>query len=114
MAIDSRPRLAILVFLTVLSAGKLAAQDWENIQIHGFATQGFLFSSQNNYLSMKSSEGSLQWTDGAISVTDSVTDKLRVGIQVHMYQLGQFGGPGIQVDWASGDYKPGKRASGSR
>jgi hypothetical protein len=54
---------------------------------------------------MQTSSGSLQWTDGAISVTDSVTDNLRIGIQLHMYQLGQLGGPNLQVDWASGDYR---------
>jgi hypothetical protein len=91
--------------LMCLGAAALRAQDLENIQIHGFATQGFLFSSNNNYLGMQSSAGSLRWTEGAVSVTDSVTDNLRVGIQLHAYQMGQFGGPNILVDWASGDYK---------
>jgi hypothetical protein len=83
----------------------LCAQDLAGIEIHGFATQGFLFSSHNNFLSMKSSSGSLQWTDGAVNVSDSLGENLRIGIQLHMYQLGQFGGPNIQVDWASGDYR---------
>jgi hypothetical protein len=83
----------------------LQAQSLEGIEIHGFVTQGFLFSSHNNYLTMQSSAGSLAWTDGAVSVSDSLTDKLRVGIQLHMYQLGQLGGPNLQVDWASGDYR---------
>jgi hypothetical protein len=73
------------------------AQDWNSVQIHGFATQGFLFSTNNNYLSMKSSSGSPLWTEGAISVTDPVTDKLRVGIQVYMHQMGNFGGPNVVV-----------------
>jgi hypothetical protein len=81
------------------------AQDLSGIEIHGFATQGVLYSTHNNYLTMQTSSGSLQWTHGAISVTDSVTDNLRVGIQLHMYQLGQLGGPNIMVDWASGDYR---------
>ena len=98
-------RRTVLLFVTCLCAVRLASQDLENLQIHGFATQGFLFSSNNNYLTMKSSSGSLQWTEGAISVTDAVTDKLRVGIQLHMYQMGNFGGPNVVVDWASGDYK---------
>jgi hypothetical protein len=34
---------------------------------------------------MQSSSGSLQWTDGAVSFTDSLTASLRVGIQLHMY-----------------------------
>jgi hypothetical protein len=96
--------LQALLFLSICT-GNLLAQDLEGIQIHGFATQGFLFSSANNYLSMKSSGGSLAWTDGAVSVIDSLSPNLRVGIQLHMYQLGDLGGPNIQVDWASGDYK---------
>src|SRR6266567_3679541 len=98
-------RRTVLPLLVCMCTIRLLAQDLENIQIHGFATQGFLFSSNNNYLSMKSSIGSLQWTEGAISGSDPVTDNLRVGIQLHMYQMGDFGGPNIQVDWASGDYK---------
>lgn len=94
-----------LFLLVCIFTGSLRAQDLAGIDIHGFATQGFLFGSHNNYLTMQSSSGSLQWTDGAISVTDSLTDNLRVGIQLHMYQLGQLGGPNIQVDWASGDYR---------
>jgi hypothetical protein len=98
-------RRTIPLTLLCLYALSLQAQDLENIQIHGFATQGFLFSSTNNYLSMNSSSGSAQWTEGAISVSDPVTDNLRVGMQLHMYQLGQFGGSNVQVDWASGDYR---------
>jgi hypothetical protein len=94
-----------LYILVCTFASAVYAQDLAGIEIHGFATQGFLFSSHNNYLSMKSSEGSLQWTDGAVSFTDSLTDSLRVGIQLHMYQLGDLGGSNIQVDWASGDYR---------
>jgi hypothetical protein len=97
-------RFVALLFVFAC-AGTLFAQDLSNIQIHGFATQGFLYSSTNNYLSTNSSSGSLGWTDGAVSVSDALSDKLRVGIQLHMYQLGEFGGPNIQVDWAAGDYK---------
>ena len=93
---------AVLILLLPLI---VSAQDLDNLQIHGFATQGFLFSSQNNYLTMKSSSGSVQWTEGAVNVSDAVNDKLRVGIQLHMYHVGEFGGPNILVDWASGDYQ---------
>jgi hypothetical protein len=98
-----------LVLLACLYAGYLSGQDLAGIEIHGFVTQGFLYSSHNNYLTMQSSSGSLQWTDGAVSITDSVTSNLRIGIQLHMYQLGQLGGPNVQVDWASGDYKVNDR-----
>jgi hypothetical protein len=96
------PRLTLLVLIACLCPVRLSAQ---TLEIHGFVTQGFVYSSHNNYLTMQTSNGSLQWTDGAISVSDSLTDKLRVGIQLRMYQLGQLGGPNLQIDWASGDYR---------
>jgi hypothetical protein len=99
-----RRRLPLLL-LVCLCASTVWAQDLAGIEVHGFVTQGFLYSSRNNYLSMQSSEGSPQWTDGAVSISDSLTDKLRAGIQLHMYQLGQLGGDNIQIDWASGDYR---------
>ena len=106
MATLFRLRFVPLLFLIYLGVESGQAQDWnENLQIHGYASQGFLFSSKNNYLTTRSSQGSLQWTDGVISVTDSVTDKLRVGMQFHMYQLGQLGGSQVELDWASGDYR---------
>jgi hypothetical protein len=94
-----------LLLLVCVYASSLCAQDLADIDIHGFVTQGFLYSSHNNYLTMQSSSGSLQWTGGAISFADSLTGNLRVGIQLHMHQLGQLGGSNVQVDWASGDYR---------
>lgn len=94
-----------LVLCCCFFAAQAFAQDLSGFQFHGFVTQGFLFSTHNNYLTMQSSSGSLQWTDGAVSISDSVSDSLRIGIQLHMYQLGQLGGPNIQIDWASGDYQ---------
>lgn len=94
--------MCLLLFLWPIG---LHAQDLAGIEIHGFVNQGFLYSSHNNYLTTHSSSGSLQWTEGAISFSDSLTNSLRVGIQLRMYQLGQLGGPNVQVDWASADYR---------
>lgn len=103
-------RRSLLILLVFLYASTMFAQELGNIQIHGFAAQGFLYSSNNNYLSTNSSSGSFAWTDGAISVSDPVSDNLRVGLQAHIYQLGQFGGPSLTVDWASGDYRASDQA----
>ncbi len=97
--------LALSLACILLCGGELWAQDLEHLQIHGFATQGFLFSTNNNYMTMHSSSGSLQWTEGAVNFSDSISDKMRVGIQLHMYQMGQIGGPEVLVDWVSADYK---------
>lgn len=78
------PRRGMLTWVICLCAIGSAAQDLENLQIHGFATKSFLFSTNNNYLTMKSSDGTLQWTEGAVSVSDAETEKLRFGIQLHI------------------------------
>ena len=99
-------RVLLVICICVCGCGSsLFAQDFHGLKIHGFATQGVLYSSNNNYLTTDSSSGSFRWTDGAVSVTDSLTDNLRLGIQLHMYQLGQLGGPDLEVDWVSADYK---------
>ena len=99
------PRRVVLALGLCMGAVRLGAQDLGNLQIHGFATQGFLYSSHNNYLTMQSSSGSLQWTEAAVTLTDSVSDNLRFGVMVHMYQMGQVGGADPNVEWASVDYK---------
>jgi hypothetical protein len=51
-------RVCLLVLVCTCTAGRctrsLYAQDLAGIAVHGFVSQGFLFSSGNNYLSMKS------------------------------------------------------------
>jgi hypothetical protein len=93
-----------LLFVCAYTLGGFA-QDLSTIQIHGFVTQGVLFSSNNNLFTMNTSEGSARWTDAAVSISDVISDKLRVGAQFHVYQFGELGGPNLQIDWATGDYR---------
>ncbi len=101
----------IPVAAMLLAAGLAQAQDNESfwkklrLQIHGNAVQGMLFSSRNNYLSTKSSDGSFKWTEGSLSVSRTFTDRFRVGAQVHSYSLGMLGRQNITLDWADADYK---------
>ena len=89
-----------------LGAAQAGAQglDHTDLQLHGFAVQSFVRSDGNNYLGLNSDAGSLQWTEAAVNVNDQVSDKLRVGVQFHLTRLGAFGGDGVTVDWALGDY----------
>jgi hypothetical protein len=102
-------RLLVLASLCIC-AGTLLAQDLSNLQIHGFVTQGFIYSSQNNLYTMNTSSGSGQWTDAAVSVSDAISDNFHVGVQLHVYQLGTLGGPNMQIDWATGDYRVNEKA----
>lgn len=98
--------LPIGILAVILGAVSVSAQSLEdlNIQIHGYATQGFLYSSQNNAFTTTSSDGSPAWTEAVVNVTSQPDPKLRVGLQARYFMLGNFGNA-ITLDWANADYK---------
>jgi opacity protein-like surface antigen len=89
-----------------LSASSAIAQSLDdlNIQIHGYATQGFLYTTQNNILTTSSSNGSPAWTEAVVNLTSQPDPKLRVGVQARYFMLGNYGNE-ISLDWAQADYK---------
>lgn len=74
------------------------------VDVHGFVSQGFLKSTQNNYLA-ESKGGSFEFTEVGLNVTKSVTDELRIGIQLFSRDLGPIGNYRPQVDWFYLDYR---------
>jgi hypothetical protein len=99
-------RLLLGALAMAAGVATASAQHWgsPDLQFHGFATQGFVVSNDNNYLGMNTTSGTTAWTEAAINVNDQVSEKLRVGVQFHLTRLGAFGGDGVNVDWALGDY----------
>src|ERR1035441_7660579 len=76
-------RLLVGAIVLALGAVPVMAQSLEdlNIQIHGYATQGFLYTTQNNILTTKSSDGSPAWTEAVLNVSAQPIPKLRIGVQ---------------------------------
>ena len=97
-----------VAILAVSLAGSLPAvsQSLEdlNIQIHGYATQGFLYTTNNNIFTTSSSNGSPAWTEAVLNVGAQPIPKLRIGVQARYFLLGNFGNA-ITLDWAQADYK---------
>ncbi|MBN8731172.1 MAG: hypothetical protein J0L64_11560 [Acidobacteria bacterium] len=77
----------------------------KQFQVHGFASQGFAYSNQNNFLSMKTSDGSFALTDGGVNISSRLTPRFRVGAQVYMRNVGNIGNWRPTLDWAYGDYR---------
>jgi hypothetical protein len=100
--------LAGVTFLLIYTAG-LNASDFQlfhrAIQVHGFGSQGFAFSNQNNYLTMQTSKGSFAMTGFGINASTQITDKFRVGAQLFDQNLGKLGNWKPEVDWAMADYR---------
>ena len=99
-------RLFIGAAALTLAAVPLGAQSLEdlNIQIHGYATQGFLYTTNNNIFTTSSSNGSPAWTEAVVNVGAQPLPKLRIGVQARYFLLGNFGNQ-ITLDWAAADYK---------
>ncbi len=76
----------------------------ETIQFHAFASQGFLDSGQNNFLTLSTQGGSFGLTDFGFNASSQLNDKLRVGAQLYDYNAGKLGDWRPELDWAMVDY----------
>jgi hypothetical protein len=100
--------LAILVAFCIGPAF-LSAQDFtllgHEVQVHGFASQAFVKTDVNNWLTMDTSDGSAGFTDFGVSLSTHMTAKLFVGGQLYDRNLGQLGQYHPSLDWAVADYR---------
>jgi hypothetical protein len=94
---------AVMLALGCLGA-KAQSIDDLNIQFHGYATQGFLYTTDNNIFTTMSSNGSPAWTEAVVNLTAQPQSKLRIGVQARYFVLGNYGNE-ITLDWAQADYK---------
>src|ERR1700687_3794358 len=99
-------RLLVGAMALALGAIPASAQSLEelNVQLHGYATQGFLYTTQNNILTTDSSSGSPAWTEAVLNVSTQPIPKLRVAVQARYFLLGNYGNK-ITLDFASADYR---------
>jgi|HubBroStandDraft_6_1064221.scaffolds.fasta_scaffold304725_2 hypothetical protein len=104
--------IAVTGLASVLGAGSAAASAQSasdlNLQVHGYATQGFLYTNQNNIFTTDSSDGSAAWTDAVVNIGAQLAPKLHFAAQGRFYLLGQYGNT-IIMDWAAIDYKASDR-----
>ncbi|MFZ1006376.1 MAG: hypothetical protein WAN65_06050, partial [Candidatus Sulfotelmatobacter sp.] len=95
---------AVTLIIASVTWGSAQSLEDLNIQIHGYATQGFLYTTNNNFFTMTTSNGSPEWTEAVINVGATPVPKLRIGVQVRYQLFGRYAN-GITLDWAQADYK---------
>ncbi len=101
-------KIAVTIIVTGLAlfcAASSFAMEEAGIDIHGFVSQGFLKSNEYNYLTHDSKDGSFQYNEMAINFGKSLTDKLRIGVQLFSRDLGDVSNNKVTLDWAFGDYR---------
>ncbi|KAB2892910.1 MAG: hypothetical protein F9K40_17595 [Kofleriaceae bacterium] len=75
-----------------------------SVAIHGFVSQGFLYTSDNNYLA-DTEDGSFEFAEAGVNVTRQLGDELRVGMQLFARDLGPLGNYSAKLDWFYLDYR---------
>jgi hypothetical protein len=94
--------------LLIAVGGSAVADDavGENapLQVHGFASQGALLTSDNDYLA-HTERGSLEFTEAGINFTKSLDDRLSIGLQLFARDLGSVGDYSAKFDWLYLDYR---------
>ncbi|HEV3307444.1 MAG TPA: hypothetical protein VGZ91_13485 [Candidatus Sulfotelmatobacter sp.] len=102
-------RLGLVYACLCAGSVVLPAQEFKlldrTVQMHGFASQGFVYTNDNNWLTMNTSQGSAAFTDFGINASSQLTDKFRVGAQGYDRSLGRLGQYHPSLDWAFADYR---------
>lgn len=97
---------AILLFFCLIAPAAVMGQDLlDNMDIHGFVSQGFVSSSEYNYLTHNSKDGSFEYNEVGINFGKQMTPKLGFGIQFFARDLGDVANNKVTLDWAFGDYR---------
>ncbi len=75
-----------------------------DIQVHGYISQGYLKSDQNNCIA-ETEEGSFQFNESALNFSTYLSPGLRVGMQLLARDFGNVGNDEVVLDWAYADYQ---------
>lgn len=104
----SLKRLALILLFIIIFIYSLYcpafAYDIEDIKIHGFISQGYLKTDQNNYLA-DTEKGTFQFNEFGLNLTKRLSDKMTVGVQFFGRDMGTVGNDEVRIDWAYMDYR---------
>lgn len=97
--------LGLFLMLTSANAYAELSNDWINqIQIHGFATQGLIFTTDNNFYG-NSDHGSADFTELGINANAQLAPKMRLAGQLLSRHAGDMDDGSLRVDYALLDIK---------
>ncbi len=99
----SFPKLMVPALIAVATSAASAADN--NLQVHGFASQGYLATTDNNLYGRTAGGGTFEFNELAVNVTATPVERVRIGVQILAYDLGKYGNDKPQIDWAFGEYQ---------
>lgn len=102
--------LPVIVILPIIIVKPLLAFDGgitfggKIIDVHGFISQGYLYSDDNNVFA-DTEDGTFQFNEIGLNFSTELTDRLRAGLQLFSRDLGDLSNNEIELDWAYSDYR---------
>src|SRR5882724_233482 len=96
---------ALLAAPRALAASIGSGDEGLALEVHGFASQGFIFTLGNDYLADRTTKGSFEFSEIGINFTTDLTDSLRMGVQLFAQDLGPTGNYNAKADWFFIDYR---------
>ncbi len=96
--------IAAVVLAAAAGAGRAQSVDDLNVQVHGYVTQGFIYTTHNNWNTTESTDGSPAWSEAVLNISAQPDSHLHIGVQGRYSLLGILTNA-ITLDWAQLDYK---------
>jgi hypothetical protein len=100
----------LLAPLAAIAVGQIEAADLNlfgtnmpPVDFHGFASQGFLYSSAYNYLG-DTTRGSFLYTEAGLNASFNLLPRTRIAAQVFTYDVGDAGQYDVVLDYAQIEY----------
>lgn len=92
--------LLTLVLFSLITTTSLADNDWlENLQVHGFASQAFVYTTDNNFYG-DSDSGSVAFTELGLNASFKLSPRFRLAGQVLSRHAGEFDHGSPRIDFA--------------
>jgi hypothetical protein len=97
-------RSILIVLLLISLYGKdIQAFELGDINVHGFISQGYLQTSENDFMA-ETKDGTLEFNEMGMNFSTELTNRLHLGVQFFAYDLGDVGNDELRFDWAYANY----------
>ena len=96
--------MIVVLFGLINQVQAMEFDDLGGIDVHGFISQGYLQSDENNFFA-DTEKGTTQFNEMGINFSADVTEKLRLGVQFFARDMGTIGNNDVVLDWAIADYR---------
>lgn len=90
--------------LVLLTGPQIVQAAEDAVAIHGFVAQGYMKSTDNNFLT-ETDQGSFQYNEMGLNFGYDTGGNVKIGAQLFARDLGDVSNDKVSVAWAFGDYK---------